>query len=108
MAGLIVAAGLFILLYFKPHPRNIILGRWKKVNADENIYIAFYADGKVFSYINGGRTYLGKFTFIDGNTVKFDFYFISSSYFNVKVLARDTITLTDEHGKTVRYVKAPE
>lgn len=107
-AFLVVAAGLFILLYFKPLPRDIILGRWKKVSADENVYIAFYADGKVFSYINESRTYLGKFNFIDSNTLKFDFYLISSSYFKVKVLSRSIITLTDEHGKTSKYVKAPE
>lgn len=107
-AFLIVAAGLFILMYFKPQPKDIIIGRWKKVSADENVYIAFYTDGKVFSYINESRTYLGKFTFIDSNTLKFDFYFISSSYFKVKVLSRSDITLTDEHGKTSRYVKAPE
>jgi hypothetical protein len=108
MACFFVAASLFIMSYFKPLPRDIILGRWKKVSANEDISIAFYADGKVFSYINGGRTYLGKYTFIDSCTVKFDYYFISSSYFKVKTLTRDSIMLTDEHGNASEYNRTPE
>lgn len=105
---LVSAAAAAALLYLKPQPRDIILGRWKKVSSDENVQIAFYSDGKVFSYVNGNRTYLGKYSFIDSSTLKFDFYFISSSYFKVKVLSRSTITLTDENGKASRYVKEPE
>jgi len=103
-----LAATIIALFLLKPQPRDIILGRWKKVSAGENVQIAFYSDGKVFSYVNGNRTYLGKYSFIDSATLKFDFYFISSSYFKVKVLSRSTITLTDENGKTSRYVKEPE
>jgi hypothetical protein len=102
----LLIAGFLIASYVRPNPGDILTGTWKKVSVDEDISLAFYADGNAFSYNSGKRTFLGKYRLIDRKTIRIDYYMINSSYCTIIVLARDAITITDEKGRTAKYIKS--
>jgi len=107
IASATLVAGVLLLSYLWPSPRDILNGTWKQVSALEDRSMAFFPDGKVFLYVDGKRSYQGKFKFVDPKTLKIEYYLITSRYYSIKVLSRTSIELTDEKNSTVKYTKIP-